>query len=339
MVIPLKNCRVEQNNHSFLTNWLDWGSDLRIYSQSRLICPFISFSVVQFHDAIWSAFGLHRLPLFSHSASRRLLHLSLFCPKHNTTRRSLWVLVLSHSDTLTTSSGLWHSEGATKEVTSLAAHRGTGVWCGCHEILIPLCYLDEVFCSDQTKSKLNRSSLSRCKGKRSEMTMKRECETRNKLILMSERMWCHEMVDPLLNNCPVFFVGFLWFIINCVWTLDFSVPLCECWLWSLLSRLSILKNSSTEWQSSFQNGSVAWNNHHFLANWTDWVLSSHYLLWLLDILPDYISLGSTEPFGLLENSSILSLHLTLPAAVQSTTAEGVLSWCWCSLSVWPSLPQ
>ena len=33
--------------------------------------------------------------------------------------------------------GICHSVGVTEGVTSPAAHRGTGVWCGCHEILIP----------------------------------------------------------------------------------------------------------------------------------------------------------------------------------------------------------
>ena len=39
-----------------------------------------------------------RIPSFSNSASLCLLYLSLLCPRHNTRRRSLSMLVLSHSD-------------------------------------------------------------------------------------------------------------------------------------------------------------------------------------------------------------------------------------------------
>ena len=34
------------------------------------------------------------------------------------------MLVLFHSDTLTTSTGIWHSAGVTEGVTSPAVHRG-----------------------------------------------------------------------------------------------------------------------------------------------------------------------------------------------------------------------
>ena len=59
--------------------------------------------------------------------SNSFIHsLYAFCPRHNTRRRSLSMLVLSHSDTHTTAMGIWNGTGATKVVTSPAAHRG--IW-------------------------------------------------------------------------------------------------------------------------------------------------------------------------------------------------------------------
>ena len=116
----------------------------------------------------------------------------------------------------------------------------------------------------------------------------------------------------------------------------FSLFLCEGWLRLFLIRGSKVKNFFTKWQSPPQNCSVVRNNHPFLANWTDWALSSHCSLLLLDIFPDHLSLGSAAPFGRpsasFENSFMLSLCLTIPADVQDTTLEGVLSLCWCSLT-------
>ena len=85
------------------------GSVFRICSQSRLICLFISPSIVQFHDTLWSAFGLPRLPSFSLSASLCLLHLSVLSKTQHQITFSL-------------------NAGATKEVNSPAAH--WGIWHG-----------------------------------------------------------------------------------------------------------------------------------------------------------------------------------------------------------------
>ena len=59
----------------------------------------------------------HLLRLFSVLSIHLYISLSLFCPKHNSRRRSLLMRVLSHSDT-----------------HHLNRHM---VGCGCHEILIP----------------------------------------------------------------------------------------------------------------------------------------------------------------------------------------------------------
>ena len=128
-------------------------------------------------------------------------------------------------------------------------------------------------------------------------------------------------------------------------SLYFSAPRCEGWLRLFFIRRSKLKNSCKNWLSPSQNWSVARNNQSFLANWTDSALSSHYSLWLLDILPDHLYLGSTAPFSRPPPTSfLLSLRLTmpavsLPAAVQNTIPEGVLSQCGCSLTLTHTLPQ
>ena len=71
MAITMKNCCVEHENYSLLANWPDWGLNLSICSDSRLICLFISL-LVPLRRALWSAFGLPRILSFSHSASLAL---------------------------------------------------------------------------------------------------------------------------------------------------------------------------------------------------------------------------------------------------------------------------
>ena len=65
-----------------------------------------------FHCALWSALGLPRISSFT-------LSLYAFCPRHKSRRRSLFMRVLSHSDT-----------------HYLDRHM---VECGCHEILTQRC--------------------------------------------------------------------------------------------------------------------------------------------------------------------------------------------------------
>ena len=78
-------------------------------------------------------------------------------------------------------------------------------------------------------------------------------------------------------------------------SLCFSVLLCEGWIWLLLIRRSKLKNSSTKWKSTSQIWRVDQQNHSFLANWTNWALSSHYSLWILDILPAHLCIPVSSP--------------------------------------------
>ena len=60
-----------------------------------LSCSVAQFSSsTWFHCALWSAFGLPRISLFT-------IFLYPFCPRRNCRRRSLLMLVLSHSDTHT----------------------------------------------------------------------------------------------------------------------------------------------------------------------------------------------------------------------------------------------
>ena len=119
MAISLKSGRVIENCPSSLDNWPDRALNsqhLRRFLDVLSVHLCIPVSLPPFHCALWSAFGLPRLPSFSHCASLCLLHLSPFCPRHNCRRRSLFMWVLSHSDT-----------------HYLNRHMA---WCGCHKILI-----------------------------------------------------------------------------------------------------------------------------------------------------------------------------------------------------------
>ena len=78
---------------------------------------FVCSSHPWFYCALWSAFGLPRIPSFSHSASLSVCICACCCSEHNSRRRSLFMGVLSHSDT-----------------HHLNRHMAG---CGCHEILIP----------------------------------------------------------------------------------------------------------------------------------------------------------------------------------------------------------
>ena len=109
-------------------------------------------------------------------------------------------------------------------------------------------------------------------------------------------------------------------------SLCFSVPLYKGWLWLFLIRCSKWNDSSTKWRSPSQIWRVEQQNQSFLANGTDWELSSHYLLWLFDNMSVHLSLGSTAA-SLEFFHSRIPLHYhsaSLPAAGQNTNPEGVL---------------
>ena len=113
---------------------------------------------------------------------------------------------------------------------------------------------------------------------------------------MRERVWCHEM---LISCCVIVLFSSIFFDFSST-TFAISLFLCSSvWRLTLVVFYSSFKltNSSTKWQSPSQIWSVAQNNHPFLVKGTAWALSSHYSIWLLDILPDHLSLGSTAPLG------------------------------------------
>ena len=114
----------------------------------------LSSSVAQFpwfHWARWSAFGLPRIPSISRSASLCLLHISSFCPRHNCRRRSLFMRVLSHSDTRHLNGYIGWC-GCHESSDQSRSSQGYMACCGCHEILTAICYNKEVFCRDQKMS-------------------------------------------------------------------------------------------------------------------------------------------------------------------------------------------
>ena len=115
--------RTESSFFSYKLTCLSAQFSASVQTPRCLVCSSVhlclSSSVAQFpwfHCALWSAFGFPRILSLSHSASLYLLHLSLFYPIHNTRRRSLSMLVLSHAGT-----------------HYLNRHMA---WCGCHDILI-----------------------------------------------------------------------------------------------------------------------------------------------------------------------------------------------------------
>ena len=77
MAISLKTGRVKQNNHPSIAKWPDRA--LRSHHLRRFLVILsvhlcIPVSLPPFHCVLWSAFGLLRIPSFSHSASLYLLH-------------------------------------------------------------------------------------------------------------------------------------------------------------------------------------------------------------------------------------------------------------------------
>ena len=115
-----------------------------------------------------------------------------------------------------------------------------------------------------------------------------------------------------------------------------SKHLCSTFRWSLLLCRSKLTISSTKWQSPWRI--VEWNRRIILSMPTDVIehsvssISSDSMLICLFIsllVPLRPLVGLRPP----SNSFILSFRLTMLAAVQNTTPEGVPSKCWCSLTL------
>ena len=88
--------RTEESFFSYKLTCLSSLFSASVQIQRCFVCSSVylclSSSVAQFprfHCALWSAFGLPRIPSFSRSASPCMLHLSPFWPEHNSRRRSL----------------------------------------------------------------------------------------------------------------------------------------------------------------------------------------------------------------------------------------------------------
>ena len=151
-----------------------WQSPWRIVELNRriilpLLDDMISPSVVSICSDSW----IYRLLIWT--------PLSLFhSPRHDSRRRSLSMLVLSHSNT-----------------HYLNGHM---VFCGCHEILIPLCYPDEVFCLGQKS--INSSEILYLDAKKNAQRWQSDTNWRHKKINSGDRK-CKvpRNIDPLLWNC------------------------------------------------------------------------------------------------------------------------------------------
>ena len=142
------------------------------------------------------------------------------------------------------------------------------------------------------------------------MTVKHECRTNKKLILMSEWMWCHESVDPLLYNCPVL-VEFVWFVVNCVWNLSVSLLLC-------------VKVDFGCSQFVVQNGRIPPQNANLIEELSSWTAESFFPCKMTWFAPQWWFVPT------LGYSVCWSGNLFLSSTVQDTIPEGVLSLCWCS---------
>ena len=123
--ISLKSGRFEENYRSFLANWPDRALRSQHFRRFLHICLFIcSFqSLPPFHVALWSAFGLLRLPSFYHFASLYLMDLCLL--QSNTHLQNAFSL---------------HA-GVTKRSDQSRSSQGHIAQCGCHEILIQRCII------------------------------------------------------------------------------------------------------------------------------------------------------------------------------------------------------
>ena len=241
-----------------------------------------------------------KVPLDSTAASLEFLlslSLYLFSPRHNPRRRSLFMRVLSHSDTYTTSIGIWHVAGVAKGVTGPAAHRG--VW---HGAGVTKSWLHSPTWSKSfamIEKSLNWTKLSIWMMRE---TLRDDHQIRirdNKLIPMSERVCC----------------GYPWMLVHWI-CLCFSLFLCTRTL-SLIVITSSFKSDGFPHKMIIylKNCWVEQTNHSFLANWPDWGLSSPHSLKLKADLTFYLCIprlhSFTTPFGR-PSASLNFLHSLTP---------------------------
>ena len=145
-----------------------------------------------------------------------------------------------------------------------------------------------------------------------------------KLVLMRKKVWCHELLIPCCATV-LFLSIFLDFSSTALKiSLLLSSPVRRVNL-VVVDLLFKIEEFLREMAISLKNCRVKQQNQSFGANWTDWTLSSHYLLWFSDNLSVHLSLGSTAPFGRpsasSENSIILSLCLSNPAVSLSVLSK------------------
>ena len=274
MAISLNNCRVEQKNHSFLANWSDWALSFQHLLRFEVdLSPHLTLgSTAPFGQPSASPEFFHSLILPHYQSA------SLPTAVQNTTPEGVlskcWC---SPTLTLTTSIGIWQGAGVTK--SWLQSPGRSKSFAGNKNSLNSneLFYLDAKRNVQRWQSNTNwghKKSKSWCvKGYGAT-----KCPSLVVLLSCSSRISLIYRRQPLKSVC-------------------FSVSLCESWLWLFLIRCSKLKNSSAKWQSPFQIWGVEQQNHSFLANWTDWALSSHYLMWLEGILSVHLAIRSTAPSG------------------------------------------
>ena len=295
-----------ETNHSFSGNWQDSCLSSEYLTALFPVLSahlFISVSHAQLHSSIGST-----APVGRPSASLEFLHSLSFSTR--SVQDTIPESVLSSCGcfltlTLTTSIGIWHSAGATKSWLHSPGRSKS------FAVIKNSLNSTEILCLDEKRNAQRWQSNTNWR--------------RKKDMMMRERVWCHEILIPFYA-IVLFLSIFFDFSSNALKNLPVTLFLCAKVDFGC-ARFVVrkLKNSSTKGQSPSQNWSVARNNHPLLANGTDSALSSHYSLWLLDILPDHLSLGSTAPFGRpsasFENSFILSLLLTTPAVSLSVLSK------------------
>ena len=146
------------------------------------------------------------------------------------------------------------------------------------------------------------------------MTVKHELETpiRYPGVWKGMLSW---YTEPLLYNCRVL-VDFLWLLINCIF--NFSVPVWRLTL-VVFDSPSKIDEFLHKMAISLKNCRFEQKNHSFLANWSDWGLSSQHLLTVEANSSDYLFLHCTALQYLLvglrppSTSFIIWLRLTMPA--------------------------
>ena len=109
--IPLQSSNLllrfeKLKNKSLVPCELNWFS--AYFSLFTLTLGYFAWSSLPwFHCALWSTFGLPRIPSLSHSASPCLLHLTLFCPRYTCRRWSLAMLVPREKSTVPQLTGVY----------------------------------------------------------------------------------------------------------------------------------------------------------------------------------------------------------------------------------------